>query len=160
MTDDNSTNRTNIVKLDSTIINQKKKLYIYVSQTKDLVWPTTGVYDYQIYVKNISGQTINNLRIYVTNPREIAIKEKTNEITYQIPTLKSGQSVLININNCSIMKEGYYTTTFVAFGDETEIKTQTLKIKSGYENEKKNTLHRIAIKNEAITFGNTRNVQS
>ena len=147
MTDDNSTNRTNIVKLDSTIINQKKKLYLYVSQTKDLVWPTTGVYDYQVYVKNISGQTVNNLRIYVTNPREIAIKEKTNEITYKIPTLKSGQSVLININNCSIMKEGYYTTTFVAFGDETEIKTQTLKIKCGYENDNKNTLHRIAFYN-------------
>ena len=64
MTDDNSTNRTNIVKLDSTIINQKKKLYLYVSQTKDLVWPTTGVYDYQVYVKNISGQTGCRKRVH------------------------------------------------------------------------------------------------
>lgn len=208
-------------RLQSTIINQKKKLFLYVTQSKDLVWPNK-TYDYQIYVKNISGQTIKNLNIYITNPKEVVIrendvytaeeydeiqpissylealncvlenrefdikyqsrleqilnktdilnneltsqdieiinneiriatfvmeKEEENQHTYKIPTLKSGQSVLINVNDCLIMQEGYYHVNFVAMGDETEIKTQSLMIKCGYENDNKNILHRIAFYN-------------
>lgn len=137
----------NPVHLNSTIINQKKKLFLYVTQSKDLVWPNK-TYNYQVYVKNISGQTIENIKIYVTNPKEVVIEEKKdNTETYQIPTLKTGQSVLININNCVIMQEGYYNVGFVAMGDETEIKTQSLLIKCGYENDNKNILHRIAFYN-------------
>lgn len=133
--------------LQSTIINQKKKLFLYVNQSKDLVWPNK-TYDYQVYVKNLSGQTINNLAIYITNPKEVVIKEgKKNQSTYKIPTLKSGQSVLINVNDCAIMQEGYYHVNFIAMGDETEIKTQSLLIKCGYENDNKNILHRIAFYN-------------
>ena len=133
--------------LQSTIINQKKKLFLYVTQSKDLVWPNK-TYDYQVYVKNLSGQTINNLTIYITNPKEVVIKEKEeNQSTYKIPTLKSGQSVLINVNDCTIMQEGYYHVSFIAMGDETEIKTQSLLIKCGYENDNKNILHRIAFYN-------------
>ena len=117
--------------LQSTIINQKKKLFLYVTQSKDLVWPNK-TYNYQVYVKNLSGQTINNLAIYITNPKEVVIKEgKKSQTTYKIPTLKSGQSVLININDCAIMQEGYYHVNFIAMGDETEIKTQSLLIKCG-----------------------------
>ena len=133
--------------LQSTIINQKKKLFLYVTQSKDLVWPNK-TYNYQVYVKNLSGQTINNLAIYITNPKEVVIKEeKKSQSTYKIPTLKSGQSVLINVNDCAIMQEGYYHVNFIAMGDETEIKTQSLLIKCGYENDNKNILHRIAFYN-------------
>lgn len=141
---------SNTVDLKSTIINQKKKLFFFVTQSKDLVWPNK-TYNYQIYVKNISGQTIDNINIYITNPKEIVIEEKgsseENQHTYQIPSLKTGQSVLINVNDCLIMQEGYYNVNFVAMGDETEIKTQTLLIKCGYENDNKNILHRIAFYN-------------
>lgn len=140
---------TDSIRLNSTIINQKKKLFFFVTQSKDLVWPNK-TYDYQIYVKNISGQTIDNINIYITNPKEIVIKEaqtEENQRTYKIPSLKTGQSVLINVNDCSIMQEGYYNVNFVAMGDETEIKTQTLLIKCGYENDNKNILHRIAFYN-------------
>ena len=58
--------------LQSTIINQKKKLFLYVTQSKDLVWPNK-TYDYQVYVKNLSGQTINNLTIYITNPTGLEV---------------------------------------------------------------------------------------
>ena len=133
--------------LQSTIINQKKRLFLYVTQSKDLVWPNK-TYNYQVYVKNLSGQTINNLAIYITNPKEVVIKEgKKSQSTYKIPTLKSGQSVLINVNDCAIMQEGYYHVNFIAMGDETEIKTQSLLIKCGYENDNKNILHRIAFYN-------------
>ena len=136
---------SNTISLKSTIINQKKKLFLYVIQSKDLVWPHQ-TYDYQVYVKNISGQTIENLKIYITNPKEVVIKEKDSE-AYSIPTLKSGQSVLINVNDCAIMQEGYYYINFIAMADETEIKTKTLLIKCGYENDNKNILHRIAFYN-------------
>lgn len=210
--DNEETPKTNIIDLKSTIINQKKKLFLYVTQSKDLVWPNK-TYDYQVYVKNISGQTIKNLKIYITNPKEVVIEERDERINYlhslraiisseeenfdeeyleniiqlinrddffertltseeifiieqeiqdttdslirdnkkpevfKIPTLKSGQSVVININDCLIMQEGYYYVNFVAMGDETEIKTQSLMIKCGYENDNKNILHRIAFYN-------------
>ena len=216
---------TNPIHLNSTIINQKKKLFLYVTQSKNLVWPNK-TYNYQVYVKNISGQTIENIKIYITNPREIIIPEKPSNTytsseyinaqqqisnyllalecvktqnqddfdieyeddiiellnkdtlfdnalteeeleiideeinslydnqqynqahhTYNIPMLKTGQSVLINIHNCSIMQEGYYHVNFVAMGDETEIKTQSLLVKCGYENDNPNILHRIAFYN-------------
>lgn len=52
-----SNSKTNIVQLPSTIINQKKQIFLYVSQSKNLVWPN-GTYDYQIYVKNISDKKL------------------------------------------------------------------------------------------------------
>lgn len=140
------TPKTNIIDLKSTIINQKKKLFLHVVQSKDLVWPNS-TYDYQVYVKNISGQEIENLKIYITNPKEVVIEEKGDATTYEIPTLKSGQSVLLNINDCLIMKEGYYYINFIAMGDETEIATKSLMIKCGFENDNKNILHRIAFYN-------------
>ena len=73
--DNEETPKTNIIDLKSTIINQKKKLFLYVTQSKDLVWPNK-TYDYQVYVKNISGQTIKNLKIYITNPKEVVIEER------------------------------------------------------------------------------------
>ena len=66
---------------------------------------------------------------------------------YSIPTLKSGQSVLINLNDCLVMQEGYYHVSFVVMGDETEIQTRNLLIKCGYENDNSKTLHRIAFYN-------------
>jgi len=140
------TPKTNIIDLKSTIINQKKKLFLHVVQSKDLVWPNS-TYDYQVYVKNISGQEIKNLKIYITNPKEVVIEEKGDTTTYEIPTLKSGQSVLLNINDCLIMQEGYYYVNFIAMGDETEIATKSLMIKCGFENDNKNILHRIAFYN-------------
>ena len=140
------TPKTNIIDLKSTIINQKKKLFLHVVQSKNLVWPNS-TYDYQVYVKNISGQEIKNLKIYITNPKEVVIEEKGDSITYEIPTLKSGQSVLLNINDCLIMQEGYYYVNFIAMGDETEIATKSLMIKCGFENDNKNILHRIAFYN-------------
>ena len=135
------------IQLNSTIINQKKRLFLYVTQSKNLVWPNQ-TYDYQIYLKNISGQTVENIKIYITNPKEVVIEEDDESSqVYAIPTLKTGQSVLINLNDCLIMQEGYYNVTFVAMGDETEIKTQTLLIKCGYENDNKNIIHRIAFYN-------------
>ena len=98
-----SNSKTNIVQLPSTIINQKKQIFLYVSQSKNLVWPN-GTYDYQIYVKNISGQEINNLKIYIANPKEVVISEKDqNDTTYIIPQLSNGQSVLINVKDVVIM---------------------------------------------------------
>lgn len=142
-----SNSKTNIVQLPSTIINQKKQIFLYVSQSKNLVWPN-GTYDYQIYVKNISGQEINNLKIYIANPKEVVISEKDeNDTTYTIPQLSNGQSVLINVKDVVIMQEGYYYVNFVATADESEIQTQTLLIKCGYENDNKKTLHRIAFYN-------------
>ena len=103
---------TNMINLDSTIINQKKRLFLYVSQSKNLVWPNK-TYDYQVYLKNVSGQTVHNIKIYITHPREVVLQEKQEQSTYNIPILKSGQSVLINIKDCLIMQEGYYYVNFV-----------------------------------------------
>lgn len=140
-----SSPKTETIQLPSTIIYQKKKLFLFVEQSQDLVWPN-GKYSYQIYVKNISGQIIQNLKIYIANPKEVLIPTK-NKDTYNIPELKPGQSVLINVNNCIIGKEGYYYVNFIATADESEIKTQTLMIKCGYENDNKNILHRISFYN-------------
>ena len=49
--------------LDSVIINQKKQLFLDVQQSKDVVIPN-GQFQYQIYVKNISGTNVDNVHIY------------------------------------------------------------------------------------------------
>src|SRR5574344_2457063 len=82
------------LQLDSVIINQKKQLFLDVQQSKDVVIPN-GQFQYQIYVKNISGTNVDNVHIYITNPYEININGASDTgDAFNIGNLKNGQSVL------------------------------------------------------------------
>lgn len=132
--------------LDSVIINQKKQLFLDVQQSKDVVIPN-GQFQYQIYVKNISGTNVDNVHIYITNPYEININGASDTgDAFNIGNLKNGQSVLLNVDARASIK-GYFYVNFITYGDNTEIKYKTLKVKCGYDQSIKNVNHKIHIYN-------------
>ena len=53
--------------LSSEIIYNKKQLVLIVDQTSDYTYPNK-LYKYQIYCKNVSGETIDNVHIQIIKP--------------------------------------------------------------------------------------------
>ena len=93
----------------SEIINKKKQLIFIVDQTSDFVYPDE-IYKYQVYCKNISGDTIENVRIQVYNPSTIAIEEEQmNGI--EIGDLNNGESRLLYLKSrCGLPGEFVYVS--------------------------------------------------
>lgn len=128
--------------VNSIIINQKKQLFLDVAQSRNTV-PPNGQFNYQVYLKNISGNTITNVRILIINPYEIDISGvPSTGKGFKIGSLKNGQSVLLNIKARASIK-GYYFVNFIAFGDSAEIQYKTLKVKCSLDKDIENVTHRI-----------------
>ena len=87
--------------LQSEIINQKKELIFKVEQTTNHVFPNED-YKYYIYLKNISGVPIENIRVKVNHASEIIFNEEYDEDGYKnIGTLNSGDVRFIYLKaNC------------------------------------------------------------
>lgn len=128
----------------SEIINKKKQLIFIVDQTSDFVYPNE-IYKYQVYCKNISGDIIENVRIQVYNPSTIAIEEEQlNGI--EIGDLNNGESRLLYLSSrCST--PGEFIVHFLCFGEESELKTSSLKIDCSYNSASNKTIHKIHIYN-------------
>lgn len=128
----------------SEIINKKKQLVFIVDQTSDFVYPDE-IYKYQVYCKNISGDTIENVRIQVYNPSTIAIEEEQmNGI--EIGDLNNGESRLLYLKSrCGL--PGEFVVHFLCFGEESELKTVSLTINCSYNSYNNQTIHKIHIYN-------------
>ncbi len=128
----------------SEIINKKKQLVFIVDQTSDFVYPDE-IYKYQVYCKNISGDIIEDVKIQVYNPSTIAIEEEQlNGI--EIGDLNNGESRLLYLSSrCGT--PGEFVVHFLCFGEESELKTTSLKINCSYNSYNNKTIHKIHIYN-------------
>lgn len=131
----------------SEIINNKKQLVLRVDQTSDFVYPNE-LYKYQIYCKNVSGDTIKNVRIQIFNPSTIAINEDdaVPPEGIEIGDLNNGQSHLLYLPaRCNA--NGEFTVHFLCYGEESELVTKKLTILSSYDSHNDKTIHKIHIYN-------------
>lgn len=131
----------------SEIINNKKQILLKVDQTSDFVYPNE-LYKYQIYFKNVSGDTINNVRLQVFNPSVISIDED-NKIPpegIEIGNLENGQSHLLYLK-ARVNTTGEFTTHFLCFGEGSELVTKKISILCGYDTYENQTIHKIHIYN-------------
>lgn len=133
--------------LSSEIIYNKKQLVLIVDQTSDYTYPNK-LYKYQIYCKNVSGETIDNVHIQIINPSTVLIDED-NEVPPEgvnIGDLKNGQSHLLNVKaRCATT--GKFTVHFVCFGDGSEVVTKKATIISNYDAYNNKNIHRVHIYN-------------
>lgn len=129
----------------SEIVNNKKQLILKVDQTSDFVYPNE-LYKYQIYCKNVSGDTIENVHIQVINPSTIAIDEDDNNLGIPIGDLNNGQSHLLYLSaRCDT--PGEFTVHFLCYGEESELNITQKTINCDYDSYNKETIHRIHIYN-------------
>ena len=142
-----SENMEPIKPLKSEIINKKKQLILKVDQTSDFVYPNE-LYKYQIYCKNVSGDTIEDVHIQILNPTTISINEDDSipPEGINIGDLNNGQSHLLYVKaRCSTT--GKFTVHFMCFGEESELVTKPLTILSDYDSYNDQTIHKIHIYN-------------
>lgn len=129
----------------SEIINNKKQLILKVDQTSDYVYPNE-LFKYEIYCKNVSGSTIENLHIQIINPSSVAIQEDLYETGLELENLDDGQSHLIYVPaRCST--EGEFTVHFLCYGDDTGLFIKSLTISCSYNSYNAETIHKIHIYN-------------
>lgn len=126
----------------SEIINQKKQFIFDVEQTSNHVFPREK-YSYYVYIKNISGVTIENFYIKIDNDDDIQFEE-----------LNLPDSTPISINNnetklyelkASCLTTGVHTVHFLGYGEGTQILYKTLKIKCTRTYNSDKLIHRISI---------------
>lgn len=128
--------------LQSEIINQKKQFIFKVEQTSDFVFPNEA-YKYYIYLKNISGVTIRNIKIIVNNPAEIDIDDE-GELIKEIGDMENGEVKLIYLTSkCDTT--GIFYTHFICHGEGTGLFYKTLKLYCSYNNISNNVVHRVHI---------------
>lgn len=142
-----SENMKLIKPLNSEIINKKKQLILKVDQTSDFVYPNE-LYKYQIYCKNVSGDTIEDVHIQILNPTTISINEDDSipPEGINIGDLNNGQSHLLYVKaRCNTT--GKFTVHFMCFGEESELVTKPLIILSDYDSYNDQTIHKIHIYN-------------
>lgn len=131
----------------SEIVNNKKQIILKVDQTSDFVYPNE-LYKYQIYCKNVSGDTIENVRLQVFNPSTININEDDSVPPQgiDIGTLKNGQSHLLYLTARS-STTGDFTVHFLCFGEGSELVTKKLTVRCDYDAYNDQTIHKIHIYN-------------
>lgn len=133
--------------LYSEIVNNKKQIIFKVDQTSDYVFPNE-LYKYQIYCKNVSGETIEDVHIKVINPATVAINEGSliPPEGVEIGDLNNGQSHLLYLpSRCS--ETGEFVVHFICYGKESGLFVKTLKIKCNYNVQSDKTIHKIHIYN-------------
>ena len=129
--------------LQSEIIHQKKQLIFKVEQTTNHTFPNED-YKYYIYLKNISGVKIENIRIKVNNPAEIAINESYKEDYIEIGDLEDGKVKFIYLRaNCQAIGKHY--VHFVCHGDGTGLYYKTLLMYCAYKHSSEELIHRLHI---------------
>lgn len=140
-------NCDNNVSLRSQIVNEKKELYLNVTQTMDFVL-INQFYEYTVYVKNISHSVIDDLKVFVLNQKAISINsDYPDEDFYEnIGSLQPGESRLFKLKaRCT--QSGYYNTTFVAYSSGSEIESVNTFITCGLVRYVPETYHRLSIFN-------------
>ena len=126
---------------DSEIINQKKQFIFEVDQTSDFVFPKEQ-YKYFIYIKNISGTTIDGFTVQLEKTSGVII-ENDEKIKNNI-TLKPDEVLLYEIKAyCSLV--GEETVHFIGFGNGTQLLHRSLTIKCTREYNNDTVLHRLHI---------------
>ena len=136
------------ISLRSQIVNEKKEIYLDVTQTTDFVL-INQYYEYTIYIKNVSHSDIEDVKVFVLNQKAISINNDypdDNEIYKNIGLLKPGESRIFRLKaRCT--QSGYYNTTFVAYGSGSEIEAKNTFITCGLIRYVPETYHRISIFN-------------
>ncbi len=136
------------VSLRSQIVNEKRELYLDVTQTVDFVL-INQYYEYTIYVKNISHKTIEDIKVFVLNQKAISINRDypdDDDIYVNIGDLAPGESRIFKLKaRCT--ESGYYNTTFVAYGHKSEIESKNTFITCGLIRYVPETYHKISIFN-------------
>lgn len=131
--------KSNIEK--SEIINQKKQFIFDVEQSSNTVFPNEK-YIYYVYIKNICGSEINNLKIKIENSPNIVFNADIKpdaEIT-----LKDREAKLYQLEaSCPII--GEHIVHFICYGEETQIHYKTLKILCSRTNNSDKLSHRLHI---------------
>lgn len=130
--------------LESNIINRKREIYLDVMQSQDYVLPNAK-YTYQVYVKNISGLLIKNVRLFITKPGENIYIDGGGE-SKSLGDLKPGESIFLKFK-ARATKSGFFNVNFTCFGENTEITTKSVSISCGDVKKEKNTIHRIGFYN-------------
>ena len=131
--------KSNIEK--SEIINQKKQFIFDVEQSSNTVFPNEK-YIYYVYIKNISGSEIENLKIKIENSPNIVFKADVKE-DKEI-SLKDKEAKLYQLEaSCPII--GEHIVHFICYGNETQILYKTLKILCSRTNNSDKLIHRLHI---------------
>lgn len=133
------------VNLFSEIINQKKQFIFEVEQSIDSVFPNQ-LYKYQIYIKNVSGTTIEDVKIQVANPNTIIIDEPDSIPYIEIGDMKDGESKLLFLSSrCTTL--GEHSVHFICYGGTSGMFYKTLKIYCTYDKYIPELEHKIHIYN-------------
>lgn len=136
--------------LNSTIINEKKDLYLEVNQSDDFVLPNSE-YQYEIFIKNTSLSKITDIKLYILNQKAVVFKSYQGETQaskkYHIQDLKPGEAVYLTINDVTVAESGIYTVNFVAYGKNTTTEVVSKKISCGYTKYIPEIYHEISVFN-------------
>lgn len=131
--------KSNIEK--SEIINQKKQFIFDVEQSSNTVFPNEK-YIYYVYIKNVSGVEIENLKIKIENSPNIVFEV---DVKPDIGiTLKDREAKLYQFEaSCPVI--GEHIVHFICYGEETQILYKTLKILCSRTNNSEKLTHRLHI---------------
>ena len=127
---------------ESEIIRQKKKFIFNVEQSSNYVFPNEE-YTYLVYIKNISGNTINNFVIQIEAPNGVYIEQVKNKLDKPI-TLENGRSELYEFKS-SIDFKGKFNVHFIGYGEGTQIAHKNLEITCSRSYNSDKLIHRIHI---------------
>lgn len=133
------------IQLKSNIINQKKRMIFEVDQESNFILPTQTS-SFQIYLKNVSGTTIDNVLVKAINPAEIIINEGDKNQEYLLEEMYNNESFIINLDY-TIKEPGIYYITFICYGENTGVYYENLEIYCNYTKPKKETEHNLIIYN-------------
>lgn len=125
----------------SEIINKKKQYIFEVNQTSDFVFPNE-VFNYYIYIKNISGTLIEDFTIKIENSEGVIFK--TNNFGHKGITIKNGEALLYEMQAyCTTI--GEHVVHFIGYGEGVELIYRTLKINCTRTYNSDKLLHRLNI---------------
>ena len=127
----------------SEVINQKKQFIFKVSQSTQYTYPNDN-FIYYIYIKNISGTTIDSFKIKIKNDPGICFYEPDVEKLSKEITLKPNEVQLYEMKAYCPIK-GTFFVHFIGLGNETQISYQTLSITSTRTYNSEKMQHRIHI---------------
>ena len=125
----------------SEVINQKKQFIFKVSQSTNYIFPNE-IFTYYIYIKNISGSTIESFKIKIKNSPGIVFSE--DDKPSQEITLKPNEVKLYEMKAFCPLK-GKYFVHFIGLGNGTQVAYQTLSIKCTRSYNSDKMMHRIHI---------------
>ena len=127
---------------ESEIIRQRKQFIFNVEQSSNYVFPGEE-YTYLVYIKNISGNEINNFNIEIETPDGVFIEKISNQEDTPI-TLQKNESKLYEFKS-TIEYKGEYSVHFIGYGESTQIAHKNMKIKCSRSYNSDKLIHRIHI---------------